>query len=177
MHTITRLSADGLHDSVKSLADLLVDAVGGGASLGFTDPFDHEAAAAWWRARHGAVAGGALAVWAAHGRGGEVTGTVSLAFEDKPNGRHRAEVLKLMVRSDARGAGLGRALLAAAEAEAARAGRTLLLLDTETGSAAEHLYRAAGWTPYGLVPDYASGPDGAVLKDCTFFYKRLAPRG
>jgi ribosomal protein S18 acetylase RimI-like enzyme len=169
--TITRLSADDLRDRVDGLAALLADAVAGGFSLGFLMPFDHEAAAAWWRTRQAAMADGGLVVWVADGPGG-VTGTVSLALESKPNGRHRAEILKLMVRSDARGRGLARALLATAEDAAVRAGATLLLLDTATGSAADHLYRATGWTRYGIVPGYAADPAGS-LEDCSFYYKRV----
>lgn len=173
MHPITRLSAEDFRDSVRGLADLLVDAVSDGSSLGFLAPFDQDAAADWWRAQEPAVAEGRLAVWAAEGPDG-LAGTVSLALERKPNGRHRAEVVKLMVHSAARGRGLGRALLTTAERAAAHAGATLLLLDTETGSAADHLYPAAGWSRYGTVPDYAADPSG-VLRDCSFYYKRLTP--
>ncbi|GGO97908.1 GNAT family N-acetyltransferase [Wenjunlia tyrosinilytica] len=172
MHTITRLSADDFRVRVKSLADVLGDVVDGGSSVGFLAPFGQEAAAAWWHTREPAVADGSLIVWVAEGRGG-VNGTVSLALEPKPNGRHRAEILKLMVHRDARGQGLGRSLLATAEEAAVRAGATLLLLDTETGSAAEHLYRSAGWVRYGIVPDYAADPAGS-LQDCSFYYKQLA---
>lgn len=169
--TIVRLCADDFAESVEGLAGLLADTVADGASLGFRTPFDHGAAAAWWRDRQPAVADGSLGVWVAHAPEG-VVGTVSLALERKPNGRHRAEVLKVMVHRSARGQGLGRALLATAERAAAEAGATLLLLDTETGSAAERLYRAAGWTRYGVVPDYATDPSG-TLRDCSFFYKKL----
>ncbi|WKX73884.1 GNAT family N-acetyltransferase [Streptomyces sp. XD-27] len=171
MRTITRLSADDFRDSLKSLADLLVDAVDDGSSLGFLAPFHQEAAAAWWRTRQPAVADGSLMVWAAQGPDG-IAGTVSLALEPKPAGRHRAEIVKLMVHRDARGQGLGRALLTTAEQAAARAGITLLLLDTESGTTAEGLYRSTGWTRYGIVPDYAAEPAGS-LRDCSFFYKRL----
>ncbi|WP_420160619.1 GNAT family N-acetyltransferase [Nocardiopsis sp. CNT-189] len=85
---------------------------------------------------------------------------------------HRAEVVKPMVAPSARGRGLGRRLLEAAERYAAEAGATLLLLDTETGSAADRLYASAGWTGYGVVPDHTAEPGGA-LRDCTFFYKRI----
>jgi GNAT superfamily N-acetyltransferase len=172
LHTITRLSADDFRNSVKSLADILADAVSGGSSVGFVAPFDQNAAAAWWRTQQPAVDDGSLAVWVAHGPDG-VAGTVSLALERKPNGRHRAEIVKVMVHRAARGQGLARSLLAAAEQAAARAGASLLLLDTETGSAAEHLYRTAGWTRYGMVPGYATDPAGS-LQDCSFYYKRLA---
>ncbi|GII33768.1 GNAT family N-acetyltransferase [Planotetraspora mira] len=171
MHTITRLSADDFDRSVKSLADLLMDVVAGGASLGFILPFDQDAAAAWWRTRRPAVSEGSLIVWAAHGPDG-VAGTISLALEPKPNGRHRAEIVKLMVHREARGRGLARELLATAEQAASQAGATLLLLDTVTGSPADHLYHSAGWTRFGVVPDYATSP-GGVLEDCSFFYKQL----
>ncbi|WP_055587128.1 GNAT family N-acetyltransferase [Streptacidiphilus griseoplanus] len=171
MHTVTRLSPEAFRDSLTELAHLLAEVVAEGSSLGFRAPFDPHAAEAWWRTRQPAVDDGSLAVWTARGPAG-VTGTVSLALEGKPNGRHRAEVLKLMVHRAARGQGLARRLLATAEEAAARAGATLLLLDTETGSAADRLYPAAGWTRYGVVPDYAADPSGA-LRDCSFYYKQL----
>jgi GNAT superfamily N-acetyltransferase len=101
-----------------------------------------------------------------------VTGTVSLAFPDKANSRHRAELVKLMVHRAARGRGLGRDLLATAERAAAEAGITLLHLDTETGSPAETLYRSAGWTRVGAIPDYAATPAGD-LHPTTIYYKRV----
>ncbi|MEV0052422.1 hypothetical protein AB0H34_18195 [Saccharopolyspora shandongensis] len=100
MPTITRLSAADFRDSVKELADLLVDVVDDGFSLGFLEPFDQAAAVTWWEAREAAVADGDLVVWAAHGPDG-IVGTVSLALEAKPNGRNRAEIVKLMVHRDA----------------------------------------------------------------------------
>jgi ribosomal protein S18 acetylase RimI-like enzyme len=169
--TVTRLTPDTFAAHLPDLADLLVDAVAGGASVGFLDGFDAAAATAWWRSRAVAVADGSLAVWIATGPAG-VTGTISLAYAEKPNARHRAEVVKLAVRRDARGRGVGRRLLAAAEEAAAASRITLLLLDTETASAAERLYETAGWHRYGIVPDYAAGPAGE-LKDCSFFFKKL----
>jgi GNAT superfamily N-acetyltransferase len=169
---ITRLVPDDFPGSVKSLADLLVDVVAGGASLGFRFPFGQEEAAAWWQTQQAAVSDGSMTVWVAHGSGG-LAGTISLVLERKPNGRHRAEVIKLMVHPDARGKGVARALLATAERAAVQAGATLLMLDTATGSAADHLYGSAGWTRFGIVPDYATDP-GGTLEDCSFFYKQLA---
>ncbi|MEV4019825.1 GNAT family N-acetyltransferase [Nonomuraea angiospora] len=179
MHAIERLTAEDFDAGVKELAGLLVDAVDSGASVGFLAPFGHEEAAAWWRAQAPAVADGKLLVWVSRDGSpvtGPVTGTVSLALAGKPNARHRAEIVKLMVHREARGRGLSRALLAAAEQAALDAGADLLLLDTETGSTAEHVYRTGGWTRYGIVPDYAGSPDG-TLQDCSFFYKRLTASG
>lgn len=171
MHTIDLLSADEFTGSVKGLAEVLADAVDDGASLGFLAPFDRDDAAAWWGAQVPAVADGSLMVWACRDAG-DVIATVSLALARKANARHRAEIAKLMVHRDARGRGLARALLATAEAAALAAGATLLLLDTKTGTAAEHLYLADGWTRFGVVPGYAADPDGA-FRDCSFFYKQL----
>ncbi|NUR02605.1 MAG: GNAT family N-acetyltransferase [Streptomyces sp.] len=168
---VHRLDRDELHARVEALADLLVDTVDGGASIGFLAPLDRADALAWWKERAAALAAGQLAVWAA--RDGErVVGTVSLAFPDKPNSRHRAELVKLMVYQDARGQGLGRTLLTPAEEAAAAAGITLLHLDTETDSLAERLYRAAGWTRIGAIPDYAAAPDG-VLRPTSIYFKKL----
>ncbi|GAA3507754.1 GNAT superfamily N-acetyltransferase [Streptosporangium album] len=171
MSPITRLPADEFRENIKSLADLLVDVVAEGYSLGFLAPFDQDAAAAWWRDQQPAVDGGGLRVWAAHGPDG-IIATACLVLEDRPAGRHRAEIVKIMVHPDARGRGLGRALLATAERAAAEAGITLLLLDTVSGTAAEHLYTSAGWKRYGVVPGYAADPHG-TLQESGFFYKQL----
>ncbi|MFG2126758.1 GNAT family N-acetyltransferase [Streptomyces sp. NPDC048751] len=167
--TVRHVDAPQVLGLVEELAALLADTVDGGASIGFLAPLDRAEAVAWWKGRAAGVAAGALAVWVAQDDE-RVVGTVSLAFPDKPNSRHRAEIVKLMVHRDARGLGIGRRLLAAAEEFAATAGRTLLHLDTETDSPAEHLYRSAGWTRAGVIPDYAASPDG-VLRPTTLYYK------
>ncbi|CAL9588195.1 Acetyltransferase [Streptomyces sp. enrichment culture] len=166
-----RLDATRLLAEAQELAALLVDTVDGGASVGFLAPLDTADAVAWWRERARMVAAGRLAVWVAYD-GHRPAGTVGLALPDKPNSRHRAEVVKLMVRRDVRGRGLGRGLLATAEAAARARGITLLHLDTETGSPAERLYRSAGWTRAGVIPDYAADPHG-VLRPTTLYYKHI----
>jgi GNAT superfamily N-acetyltransferase len=168
---VTRLDERQLSADRQELADLVADTVNDGASIGFLAPMDRAAALAWWKERAGAVAAGHLAVWAAYD-GRRVVGTVGLAFPDKPNSRHRAELVKLMVHRDARGRGLGRLLLGTAERAARAAGITLLHLDTETDSPAEHLYGSAGWTRAGVIPDYAADPAG-VLRPTTLYYKQL----
>ncbi|MGW0832468.1 N-acetyltransferase family protein [Streptomyces prunicolor] len=171
MTRVTRLEVAQLLAAVDELADLVTDTVDDGASIGFLAPLGRAAAVDWWRERADGVAAGQLAVWAAS-VGERVVGTVSLAFPDKPNSRHRAELVKLMVHRDARGEGLGRRLLTIAENAAVAAGITLLHLDTETDSPAEHLYRSTGWTRAGVIPDYAASPDG-VLRPTTLYYKRV----
>nr|WP_206439782.1 GNAT family N-acetyltransferase [Streptomyces scabichelini] len=175
---MTRLSAASLLDCADGLADLLADVVDGGSSVGFLAPLDRAAAAAWWRALAPELDAGRRAMWIARDvtrDDGRILGTVGVAFSDLPNGRHRAEIVKLMVHRDGRGRGLGRTLLTTAERAAADAGVTLLVLDTETGSPAESLYRSAGWSRSGVVPDYATDPHG-ILRSTTIYYKNLRER-
>jgi GNAT superfamily N-acetyltransferase len=172
---VQRWDGSQVRQRSEELADLLADTVAGGASVGFLAPLARTQAASWWRERAAAAATGRIAVWVAVDDTDRVTGTVGLAFPDKPNSTHRAELVKLMVHRSARGRGLGRRLLTTAEDAAAGAGITLLHLDTETGSPAEHLYRSAGWTPAGTIPDYATSPAGE-LRPTTLYYKRLGPR-
>ncbi|WP_354641373.1 GNAT family N-acetyltransferase [Kitasatospora camelliae] len=171
---ITRLDPEELPAHLPGLAELLADAVDGGASVGFLAPFDRDAARTWWETQLPDLTAGHRQLWIARD-GDRVLGTIGLVPERKPNGRHRAEIVKLMVHRTARGRGLARALLATAERAAADLGATLLILDTETDSPAEHLYRRAGWIPYGLLPDHAARPDG-TLAATTFFRKPLTPR-
>ncbi|MFJ8041816.1 GNAT family N-acetyltransferase [Kitasatospora sp. NPDC096147] len=180
MHLTALTSAD-LADHTGALGELLADAVAGGASVGFSAGLTPDEAAGWWRGLAGPLAEGQLLLWAAFEdhpteRGGRLLGTVQLRLTSYPNGRHRAELAKLLVHGAARGRGLGRRLLAHAEAEAAARGLTLLLLDTETGSPAEHLYRSAGWTELGTVPGHATDP-GGQLRPTTFYFKTLAGEG
>ncbi|MBS7704858.1 GNAT family N-acetyltransferase [Chelatococcus asaccharovorans] len=158
----------------SELADLLVDAVAGGASVNFLADFTHEDALAFWRGQFAGLADGSRRLFVADD-GQRLLGTVVLTFAPQPNAPHRAEIGKMLVHSDARRQGLGARLLTAAEQAALANGRTLLLLDTASGSAGEQLYRRCGWTEYGVVPDHAHTPDG-VLAPTTFFFKHLTAR-
>lgn len=89
-----------------------------------------------------------------------------------PNAGHRADVAKLMVHPAARGRGIAAALMAALEDTARAAGRTLLVLDTETGGPAEAIYRRWGGERVGVIADYATAPGGA-LRPTTILTKRL----
>lgn len=169
------LGAAEAEDLLAGLADLLVDAVASGASVNFLRGLTREEAAAWWRraALPGLASGERVLIVAE--REGSLVGTVQVAFATQPNQPHRADVAKMIVRGTERRRGLGGRLLARAEAVALAAGRTLLTLDTESGSAGERLYRAAGWVPAGTIPGYALTPDG-IPAAATFFYKAIGPQ-
>ena len=155
---------------VSGLADVLADCVEGGASVGFLAPLAQDRAAEWWTA---ALAEPDAVTWACLDEAGVVVGCVRLQLGAPANGRHRAEVSKLLVHRRARGAGIATTLLEHAEAEAVRRGRTLLLLDTQTGSPAERLYTRHGWSVVGVIDDYAALPDGR-LASTTIMTKRVA---
>jgi acetyltransferase len=162
------------HDAhlVPSLCRLLVDAVEGGASVGFLAPLGADTAERYWR---GVLATPAeeLRLWVAESEG-EAVGAVQLAPCGKENGRHRAELQKLFVLRSHRGQGVASRLMAAAEAFARASGRTHLVLDTQAGSLAETVYRRRGWERGGEIPDYATTPQG-VIHPTAYYYKRLAP--
>jgi ribosomal protein S18 acetylase RimI-like enzyme len=153
----------------EELADVLVDAVESGASVGFLAGLDRAEAVAWWSRLSQAVADGTLLLWVAE-VDGRVVGTVQVRLAALPNARHRAELAKLLVHRSARGRGVGRELMRAAERGAADAGVALLVLDTETGSPAEGIYTSMGWTTVGVIPDYALDPEGK-LSPTTILYK------
>jgi len=155
---------------IAGLADLLIDVVADGASVGFLAPLPQATAAAYWRGVADGL-GDALALWVAE-IDGRVAGTVQLAPCMKDNGRHRADLQKLLVVPACRGRGIAAMLLDVAEAFARAGSRTLLVLDTRAGSPAEGLYRHRGWQRVGEIPDYAADPDGTLMPTA-YYYKRL----
>lgn len=170
---IRRLDAAEMPGRLDDLAAVLMDAVAHGASVNFMAGITQEEAAAFWRSQVPGVADGGKRLLVA-GDGGRLVGTLLLNLAHQPNAPHRAEVGKMLVLSSARRRGLGGRLLAAAEDVAREAGRTLLMLDTETGSAGDLLYRSYGWTECGRVPDHSFRPDGR-LAETTMFFKTLGP--
>jgi ribosomal protein S18 acetylase RimI-like enzyme len=98
-------------------------------------------------------------------------GTVQLDFAIPPNQPHRAEIKKLLVHPDARRRGIAKSLMC--EAEARKARRSLLTLDTVTGGNAEQLYFALGCVAVGSIPRYALNFNSSVLEAATVMYKEL----
>ncbi len=171
-HAILTLDPAQAQARRRALADLLVDAVEGGASVNFVWPMTLEKSLAWWDGALASHARGERLILTAEA-GGRVDGSVQLVFASQENQAFRADIAKMLVHRRARRQGLGEALLRAAEAEALRLGRTLLTLDTSTGSDAERLYAKLGWTSLGAVPGYSTSVDGSRRDPATFFYKTL----
>ena len=169
--TIRRLRT--LDDAqVEALADLLVDSVDAGASVGFMYPLEKAKAVAFWRRVADGVTAGERALLVAEDDTG-IVGTVHLMLALPENQPHRADLTKMLVHPRARRRGLGAALMEAAEEMARDCGRSLLVLDTVTGSDAERLYARLGWVRVGEIPDFALLSRGG-LWGTTVFYKKLS---
>jgi GNAT superfamily N-acetyltransferase len=155
---------------IQELSDVLIDCVEGGASVSFMLPIERARAAAFWRGVAADVVRGGRILLVAE-QAGQIIGTVQIVFAQAENQPHRADIAKMLVHRRARRLGAGAALLAAAESESLRAGKTLLVLDTASGDA-ERLYAKLGWQRCGVIPGYALLPGGGLC-DTTFFYRAL----
>ncbi len=153
------------------LAAVLEDAVAGGASIGFMDPFSREDARAVFETVAAEVEQGRRVLLAAFADG-ELVGTVQVILALPPNQPHRGEITKMLVHRSARRRGIAERLMERAEAEARAEGKTLLVLDAVTDGDAARLYARMGWVRVGEVPNFALYPDGRYC-DTTYFWKAL----
>jgi len=157
-------------DQVHELAQVLLDCVEGGASVGFMQPLTlHKALTFWQRVADGVVRGDRALLVAE--QASRIVGTVQLVMDLPENQPHRADVSKMLVHRSARGRGVGALLRQAVERVARDCGRIVLVLDTANDVAAR-LYARSGWIECGTVPDYALLPQGGYCAT-TFFYRRL----
>ena len=168
---VRRLAADEVEERLDALAGVLHDCVDGGASVGYMAPFSVADAREAFAGFAAEAAAGRRLVLAAFA-GGTLVGTVQVILALPPNQPHRAEIAKLLVHRSARGQGLARLLMEAAESAARAEGKTLLVLDAVTGGDAARLYDRLGWTTVGVIPNYALYPDGRPC-DTTVFWKAL----
>jgi ribosomal protein S18 acetylase RimI-like enzyme len=157
----------------EALADVLIDCVEGGASVGFMLPLPRAKALAFWQAvMRSAERGERIVLVAEDLESKTIVGTVQVILAMPENQPHRADVAKMQVHRQARRRGIGEALMRAAETAAREAGKTLLVLDTVSGSDADRLYSRLGWQRCGEIPNYALWPRGGLCST-TVFYRVL----
>ena len=158
----------------EELTNLLMDSVEGGASIGFLAPLQRENAREYWVATASkAATGERLIVVAREEAGGPIVGSAQIALESRANGRHRAEVQKVMVHRRHRRGGIARSLMSEIEARARTRDVRLLYLDTSEGpGGAGAFYEAIGYLYAGGIPGYALDPDGTPAKNA-IYYKEL----
>jgi GNAT superfamily N-acetyltransferase len=160
---------------LEMLADILHAVVHGGAGVSFFTPFSIDDSRAFWVDQVlPNVRAGTRRVLVARDDD-RIVGTVQLDLEMPPNQQHRAAVTKLLVHPVARRRGIAKALMIALEELAASEGRSLLTLDTVTGSNAELLYTSLGYFTVGVIPRFARGSLTPELESTTIMYKELRP--
>jgi ribosomal protein S18 acetylase RimI-like enzyme len=167
------IPSTGIEDHLPALVSLLAEAVNAGASLGFLPPVTPVECERYWRSLRDELSGASrllFGIW----MDDRLVGTGQLALPRATNGRHRAEVNKVMVAAGCRRQGVGRSLLFAIHESARRRGRFLLLLTTRRGDNAELFYRRQGYQEAGVIPGYTIGPEGEA-HDSLLLYQWLAP--
>ena len=102
---------------------------------------------------------------------GRLVGLVGFTQETKVKMRHKGTIYGMFVHPDARGLGLGAALLSAALEHARGRVENVLLAVTSVNAAAIRLYEAAGFVRYGLEPRSLKMSDG--YSDDLLFHRRL----
>lgn len=156
---------------LDALAETMMQSVALGASIGFILPFGFVQAQAFWQKLLPAFERGEKRLLVAR-VAGKIAGTVQLVVDQPANGIHRGDVVKLMVHPDGRRKGIARQLMTAVESLAREEGKTLLVLDTVTGSPAQTLYENLGFTLSGTIPHYAMSTEG-LLESTSVMYKVL----
>lgn len=174
MH-ITVANEGDVQGHMGQLCDLLIDSVESGASIGWIPPMTQSTAEAYWQGRQEAISEGNCALLLAW-EGDTLIGSAQLGLEHRSNGNHRAEVQKVMVHTAQRRRGIGYELMQALEDYAIKHQRTLLFLDTRQGDPSEVLYRKAGYSHAGTIPQYARSANGK-LHSTAFYYKILGEQG
>lgn len=172
LRRLRRLGPDELMACLEGLCDLLLDCVEGGASISFVWPMRRDKALAFWHKALDGVRRGERALLVAEDASGRIVGTAQLLLAMPENQAHRADVAKVLVLRSARRLGIARRLMAMIDDTARAEGKSVLVLDTVTGSDGDGLYAALGWVRVGVVPRYALMPDGAIC-DATIFYKHV----
>jgi GNAT superfamily N-acetyltransferase len=157
---IVELSPDEVRAAADQLAQLLLDAHESNMALGLAAPLTREHARDAWIDTAGRLVEGRRVLLAAVEDDGRVVGTVQIVRAEAENGDHRAEIVRLAVRGDRRGSGIGRALLDAAAERARELGLRMLWLTTHEGTGSDRFYEAVGWTRVGVLPLYSTRPDG-----------------
>ncbi len=156
---------------IPRLAEILIDAVAGGAGVSFMHPLAQKDAEDFWIGQlNGIKAGSTFPVIAEHE--GQTVGIVLLIKAWAPNQPHRADIAKMLVHSKYRRHGFATQLIKALEDRARSLGLSLLTFDAVAGSGAAKFYERLGFINVGEIPGYAYSGTGKLDGTC-FFYKLI----
>src|SRR6201991_682038 len=121
---VRRVGANEAAHCVEALAEVLIDCVEGGASVGFMLPLPRERALEFWRDVVDDVMRGERALLVAEDDAGRIVGTVQMVLAQPDNQPHRADVAKMLVSRAVRRQGIARRLMAAVDTVAREEGKT-----------------------------------------------------
>lgn len=172
--TVRRISPDEFADILPSLISLLQETVAAGTPMGFFAPLSDKMAREYWLSIVPELESGSRVLLNAYD-GDRLVGSGQLAFAQRQNSSHRAELQKLFVATAARGRGIGKALMDALHDAALRDGRHLIMLNTRRGIPAEGFYKSLGYLEVGVMPGWTIGQDGERY-DHVELYRELDPR-
>ena len=160
--------AGDLQEVLADLVALLIDTVDDGHSMGFLPPLTRANARRYWLSLRPELQAGSrlLLVAICEGR---IVGTGQLVLSPWSNSQHRAELQKVFVVRSFRGRGAGKLLLAALHDAARQRGRSLLVLNTRHGGAAQELYQRLGYREAGILPGWTVGPAGEKYTHVTLY--------
>lgn len=171
MMKIVLLNAATIPVYCPELAQLLLDALHSGASLGHERTLGRQEAESRFYALRSELERGERLIWIARDEQG-VVGSVSLYLPMQPEALNRGNVKLLLVHRRARRTGIGKKLLAELEKTACARHRGLLSLEVQAGSAGEAFYRAQGYRCLGQIPDFLSSSEG-YYHPASIYFKRL----
>ncbi|MDM1294223.1 GNAT family N-acetyltransferase [Sphingobacterium sp. N143] len=159
--------------TISALADLTMNVVRHGASIGFMDTLNiAEAIQFWTHVLTKVEQGKTILLIAKDVPTGQIVGTVQLQIDLPSNQSHRADLAKMLVHNSFRRKGIAKKLLQQIELNARALHKSLIVLDTVTDSPAYALYLRCGWKIVGDIPNYAFFPDGSPCST-TYFYKSI----
>ena len=157
--------------TLQVLHNLLKACIEQGASLGFYASTATGLLCSYWHTVAKEVSHNQRLLYILYDKG-EIQATVQLALCLKQNGRHRADVEKLLVQPSSHRQGYASKLMAYVESEARQQGIQLLVLDTQSGDKAERFYHAIGYSKVGQIPYYVSDVSGKLFST-SYYYKYL----
>jgi ribosomal protein S18 acetylase RimI-like enzyme len=171
--SIERIQSPLAERDVAALAETLIEAVASGGSISFMHPVSIKKATSFWQKISQGVVAGERILLVARDEQGVIVGTVQSVLSQPENQPHRADIAKMMVHPRSRRQGIAEALMREIERLTFAAGKTVIVLDTETDEAASRIYTKLGWIAAGHIPDYAFKPHGGLCST-TYFYKRAS---
>jgi acetyltransferase len=167
-HFVRPASALEMVALLPELVELFTETVNGGNPLGFLPPINHAIAREYWISLIRELEDRSRLLLIAY-RDNVVVGSGQLAFSQRSNSPHRAELQRVFVERASRGQGIGGSLVRALHDAALKNGRTLIHLSTRRGEPSERFYKSLGYTEAGVIPGWTIDRTGERYDHVTLY--------